>query len=204
MASPPPNETPTPVDALFLQNLMSRLQLRPPYLDSNSFLTSSLDDLLLLANSLSDSEEHEDDSDDFSPEDSDDRRRALNKEEAKLEKEIVRIVQAGEANEVLKPNSGQSVSIGDHNICVGFHVDKESEYRVWEWHGHIMLFDDEEGYTAEYIYGNYFERLAGGNKSNNNEEKDSVSGLRDLINSANGSNGRVLHRNSVLNPNESA
>ncbi|CAA6654911.1 unnamed protein product [Spirodela intermedia] len=46
-----------------------------------------------------------------------------------------------------------------HNICVGYHQESGSEYRVWEWHGHIMLFDEENGYVPEYIYGNYFERI---------------------------------------------
>ncbi|KAB2631189.1 hypothetical protein D8674_008708 [Pyrus ussuriensis x Pyrus communis] len=51
--------------------------------------------------------------------------------------------------------------IGEHHICIGFHEELRSEYRVWEWHGHIMLFDEENGYTPEYIYGNYFEELIG-------------------------------------------
>jgi hypothetical protein len=149
MASPSKNNaSETPIDALFLQNLMGRLQLRPPFLESNSFLTSSLEDLLLLSNSLPDSDADSDAEPDFSL-DSDGSRRALAKEETKLEKEIVRLVQSGDADQLLKPNSGQSVSIGDHNICVGFHVDKEAEYRVWEWHGHIMLYDETDGYTSK-------------------------------------------------------
>ena len=49
----------------------------------------------------------------------------------------------------LKPNSVQAVTFGEHHICVGFHEEKGSDYRVWEWHGHIMLFDEENGYTPE-------------------------------------------------------
>ncbi|KAJ4754018.1 hypothetical protein LUZ62_088423 [Rhynchospora pubera] len=215
MASPPSpknnTSSQTPIDALFLQNLMSRMQLRPPYLDSNSFLNASLEDLLHLSTSLPDSflDSYPDPDSDVEPEldfssDSDGRRRALAKEEAKLEKEIIRLVKSGDAEEVLKPNSGQSVSVGDHSICVGFHVDKESEYRVWEWHGHIMLYDDKEGYSAEYVYGNHFERLTGENKKKSKEEKDLNSGLRDLISGDNDSNGRVIHRNSVVSSNGSA
>ncbi|XP_078160651.1 uncharacterized protein LOC144556042 [Carex rostrata] len=206
MASPSKNgASQTPIDAYFLQNMMSRLQLRPPYLDSNSFLTNSLEDLLLLSNSLpdSDADADSDPDPDFSP-DSDGRRRALAKEEAKVEKEIIRLVRSGDADQLLKPNSGHSVSIGDHNICVGFHVDKEAEYRVWEWHGHIMLYDEDEGYTAEYVYGNHFERLVEDNKKKSKEEKDSSSGLRDLISGDSGSAGRVLHRKSVVNSNGSS
>ncbi|MDD0160929.1 hypothetical protein PSY24_23360, partial [Shigella flexneri] len=88
------------------------------------------------------------------------RRRTLAREEAKLEKEIVRLALAGEGEEALKPNSGQPDAAGDHHICVGFHDDSGGEYRVWEWHGHVMIFDDEDGYSAEYIYGNHFEPLA--------------------------------------------
>nr|GMD46582.1 uncharacterized protein LOC109182338 [Ipomoea batatas] len=84
---------------------------------------------------------------------------ALAREESKLEKEIIRTIHSG-STDSLKPNSGQAVTIGEHHICVGFHEDEDSDYRVWEWHGHIILFDDENGYNPEYIYGNYFERLA--------------------------------------------
>uniref|UniRef100_A0A6V7QT20 Uncharacterized protein n=1 Tax=Ananas comosus var. bracteatus TaxID=296719 RepID=A0A6V7QT20_ANACO len=160
----------------------------PPFLDTNSFLTQTLDDFLLHGAG--------DDSDDPDDDDDDDggaasaagskeerNRRALAKEEAKLEREIIRIVHSGDFLEALKPNSGQSVSIGDHNICVGFHEDPGSEYRVWEWHGHVMLFDEEEGYSAEYIYGNYFERLAGkkGGNRGKKDERGGNLGLRDLI-----------------------
>jgi hypothetical protein len=56
-------------------------------------------------------------------------------------------------------------------------------------------------YSAEYVYGNYFERLVGDNKKKSKEEKDSISGLRDLINGDSGSSGRVLHRKSVIKSN---
>ncbi|KAL6907468.1 hypothetical protein ACP4OV_002507 [Aristida adscensionis] len=238
MASPPPpaprpsgagaRASDSPVDALFLQNLMSRVQLRPPFLDTNSFLTQDLDDFLLnefaalsAAAGASDDEEEEDDGGGLSDGEGSGearRRRMLAREEAKLEKEIVRMVLAGEAEEKLKPNSGQSVAVGDHHLCVGFHDEAGGEYRVWEWHGHVMLFDDEDGYSAEYIYGNHFEPLAAATarakkKEKEKREKDLSMGLRDLIVSAddsangnrskeNGSSGgpRVVRRNVVSSP----
>jgi hypothetical protein len=211
----------SPVDALFLQNLMSRVQLRPPFLDTNSFLTQDLDDFLLNEfAALSAAAGASDDDDDAEDEDGGlsgeaRRRRMLAREEAKLEKDIVRMVLAGEAEEKLKPNSGQSVAVGDHHLCVGFHDEAGGEYRVWEWHGHVMLFDDEDGYSAEYIYGNHFELLATAmarakKKEKEKREKDLSMGLRDLVvdtddsingNRAkqNGSNGgaRVVRRNLV-------
>ncbi|RLN43446.1 hypothetical protein C2845_PM01G11040 [Panicum miliaceum] len=147
----------SPVDALFLQNLMSRVQLRPPFLDTNSFLTQDLDDFLLnefaalsAAAGASDDDEEEDDEDVGLAGGEARRRRMLAREEAKLEKEIVRMVLAGEAEEKLKPNSGQSVAVGDHHLCVGFNDEAGGDYRVWEWHGHVMLFDDEDGLGYTY------------------------------------------------------
>ncbi|XP_008788087.1 uncharacterized protein LOC103705948 [Phoenix dactylifera] len=201
-------------DHLLLQSLMGRLQLRPPYLDTNSFLSHSLDDFLLRDELPSDDEDDEEEEDGELTAFSGDgarHRRHIGKEEARLEKEIIKIVHSGNAKEKLKANSGQSVSIGDHDICIGAHEEPGSEYRVWEWHGHIMLFDEENGYSAEYIYGNYFERLPdkkGGRKDEEEEDDEegtkvkagANSGLRDLIGDSkdpvgNGE-GRVLHRNS--------
>jgi hypothetical protein len=227
MASPPPAPrhssgagapaSASPVDALFLQNLMSRVQLRPPFLDTNSFLTQDLDDFLLnefaalsaAAGASDDDDDEEDEDGEFSGGEAR-RRRMLAREEAKLEKEIVRMVLAGKAEEKLKPNSGQSVAIGDHHLCVGFHNEAGGEYRVWEWHGHVMLFDDEDGYSAEYIYGNHFEPLAEATARSKKKEKDLSMGLRDLVvynddggndnrSKQNGSNGgaRVVCRNLV-------
>ncbi|OEL12844.1 hypothetical protein BAE44_0026137 [Dichanthelium oligosanthes] len=218
----------SPVDALFLQNLMSRVQLRPPFLDTNSFLTQDLDDFLLnefaalsAAAGASDDEEEEEEDEEgrlAGGEGSGEarRRRMLAREEAKLEREIVRMVLAGEAEEKLKPNSGQSVAVGDHHLCVGFHDEVGGEYRVWEWHGHVMLFDDEDGYSAEYIYGNHFEPLAAAaarakKKEKEKREKDLSMGLRDLVvgtdeggngGQKNGSSGgpRVVRRNVVNSP----
>lgn len=131
----------------------------------------------------------------------------LAKEESRVEKEIVRTILTGKTDS-LKPNSGQAVSIGEHHICIGFHEDTGSDYRVWEWHGHIMLFDEENGYTPEYVYGNYFERIVNGKvmmkKKKEEKEEEGVEkeektgnlGLRELIESGDSSNeGRILRRN---------
>ncbi|CAI0472613.1 unnamed protein product [Linum tenue] len=180
---------------------MGRLQIRPPNSSQRPFVAKSLEDLLFDAvNNLSD------DSDD------DDDNTQLRKEEAKLEKDIIRVILSGKTDS-LKPNSGQAVTIGEHHICVGFHEEKGSDYRVWEWHGHIMLFDEENGYTPEYIYGNHFERLLGGavSRSHKEEEEDDEEeeggekeeertanlGLRELIDGGDSSGARILHRNVV-------
>ncbi|XVE96833.1 hypothetical protein REPUB_Repub02eG0257100 [Reevesia pubescens] len=186
----------TNFDNLLLQTLMGRLQIHPPNISNNNnnpFLAQSLEDLLFDAANLSDS-----DSDDSS-------KTQLAKEESKLEKEIIHIILSGKADP-LKPNSGQAVTINDHHICITFHEEKGSDYRVWEWHGHIMLFDEENGYTPEYIYGNYFERLQGKpsmtrvkeEKEEEEEEEEKVGnlGLRELIDGgADSGSGRILHRN---------
>ncbi|KAE9447829.1 hypothetical protein C3L33_20268, partial [Rhododendron williamsianum] len=95
-----------------------------------------------------------------------------------------------------------AVTVNEHHICVGFHRDAGSEYRVWEWHGHVMLFDEENGYSPEYIYGNYFEVVKGDKVSVRNddddekvEEKIGSLGLRELIGSGDSGSGRVVHRN---------
>ncbi|KAJ8899858.1 hypothetical protein K2173_019561 [Erythroxylum novogranatense] len=189
-------------DNLLLQTLMGRLQIRPPTTANNSFPSRSLEDILFdAANDLSE------DSDD----ENSDSKTQLSKEESKLEKEIIRTILSGNTDS-LKPNSGQAVTIGEHHICVGFHEEKGSGYRVWEWHGHIMLFDEENGYTPEYIYGNYFERLVGKTDSVEKEEEEEEEeedeeekkeeekvknlGLRELIDGGDSSAGaRILHRN---------
>ncbi|XP_042478370.1 uncharacterized protein LOC122059570 [Macadamia integrifolia] len=182
------------IDSLLLQTLMGRLQLRPPYLHTNSYLSQNLEDFLLDTNAIPDDDGDDNDSD----------RTPLAKEESKLEKEIIRIILGGNT-ESLKPNSGQAVSIGEHHVCVGFHEEKGSDYRVWEWHGHIMLFDEENGYSPEYIYGNYFERVPSVKRTPDDEkeeEKDAEKeervgslGLRELIGGGDSVGGRILHRN---------
>ncbi|KAL0714335.1 hypothetical protein Bca4012_021314 [Brassica carinata] len=172
------------IDNLLIQTLLGRLQIRPP---NSPLLSQSLDDLL------------------FKPDDSDgdddddvDSRSNLDREEARLEKELIRVIVSGRIDS-LKPNSGQAVTVNEHHICVGFHEDEESDYRVWEWHGHIMLFDEVDGYTPEYIYGNYFERLPvklPKKKEAKEEEEEENLGLRELIDGGgDAARGRVLHRN---------
>ncbi|KAH0912011.1 hypothetical protein HID58_035332, partial [Brassica napus] len=164
------------MDNLLLQTLLGRLQIRPP------LLSQSLEDLL------------------FKPDDSDvdddgDDRSSLDREEARLEKELIRVIVSGRVDS-LKPNSGQAVTVNEHHICVGFHEDEESDYRVWEWHGHIMLFDEENGYTPEYIYGNYFERLPVKLPKKKEAKEVENLGLRELIDGGDAAaRGRVVHRN---------
>uniref|UniRef100_A0A2N9HQV1 FK506-binding protein n=1 Tax=Fagus sylvatica TaxID=28930 RepID=A0A2N9HQV1_FAGSY len=190
----------TNFDNLLLQTLMGRLQIRPP---NNPFHSQSLEDLLFEAANLSDDDNDDDDEND----ENNSSKTQLAKEESKLEKEIVRVILSGKTDS-LKPNSGQAVTIGEHHICVGFHEETGSDYRVWEWHGHIMLFDEENGYTPEYIYGNYFERLLVKSRGveeekeeeqeqeqEEKEEKVSNLGLRELIDAGDSNGARILHRN---------
>ena len=67
-----------------------------------------------------------------------------------------------------------------------------------------MLFDEENGYTPEYIYGNYFERLLVKSRGveeekeeeqEEKEEKVSNLGLRELIDAGDSNGARILHRN---------
>ncbi|XP_043692736.1 uncharacterized protein LOC122643153 [Telopea speciosissima] len=175
-------------DSLLLQTMMGRLQLRSPYLNTNSHLSQSLEDFLIDTGDIP-----EDD-------DADADRTPLAREESKLEKEIIRVILSGNT-ESLKPNSGQSVAIGEHHICIGFHEEKDSDYRVWEWHGHLMFFDEENGYSPEYIYGNYFERAPSmkptvdAEKDAEKEDRGGSLGLRELIDGGDSIGGRILHRN---------
>lgn len=204
-----PNST-AGFDNLLLQTLMGRLQIRPP--SSAAAATAarppplSLEDLLFDAvNDLSDLDD-DDGEDGYGADESDPGRSRLAREEARLEREIVKVILSGKTDS-LKPNSGQAVTIGEHHICVGFHQETGSDYRVWEWHGHIMLFDDENGYSPEYIYGNYFERLKSKGRAvkedeekeeevkEQQEEKVRNLGLRELIDGSDSGGGRILHRN---------
>lgn len=190
------NSSTTPnFDNLLLQSLMSRLQIRPP-----PSTPLSLEDLLF-NNIPSDDDDDDDEEENLNGYSS---KSELVKEESRLEKQIIRTILTGKIDS-LKPNSGQAVTIGEHHICVGFHEDPGTDYRVWEWHGHVMLFDEENGYTPEYIYGNYFERV-GSVKLNTKtkkkeeevekEEKVGNLGLKELIESGeSNSEGRILRRN---------
>ncbi|KAI5077297.1 hypothetical protein GOP47_0007121 [Adiantum capillus-veneris] len=76
-------------------------------------------------------------------------------EEILLEERVVQIITAGDL-QTLKPTSSRSVAVGDHHICVTFLNDLTFGYRVSEWHGLILLYDDENGYVPEHVYGNFF------------------------------------------------
>ncbi|XP_061341493.1 uncharacterized protein LOC133287824 [Gastrolobium bilobum] len=195
------NNSNSNLDNLLLQTLMGRLQLRTPM--NNPLVSQSLEDFLFdAANDLDlDDDDDENDAVNYGS------RSELAKEESKLEREIVQVILSGNADS-LKPNSGQAVSIRDHHICVGFQEEEGSDYRVWEWHGHIMMFDEEHGYSPEYIYGNYFQRLmpkpagssgsgsgGGGVDENPVEQKVGNLGLRELIDTKDSTGGRILHRN---------
>ncbi|KAK9741924.1 hypothetical protein RND81_03G137900 [Saponaria officinalis] len=199
-------------DNLLLQSLLNRLQIHQPpppttaaAVDNHHpLLSSSFEDFLAdhLSLSLSSDENNSDidndtDDDDNEDEGGEKKKTRLSKEESRLEKEIIKIIHTGNT-QTLNPNSGQAVAIGDHYVCVGFHEEDGSGYRVWEWHGHIMLFDDDLGYTPEYVYGNYFERV----KKREKEEKKVVEncnlGLRELIDGDDNDGVRGLGKTRVL------
>ncbi|MCO5606917.1 hypothetical protein L7F22_061108 [Adiantum nelumboides] len=80
------------------------------------------------------------------------------REEAALQSILVKKITEGDWDS-LKPNSGKAVNVEEHHICVAYHEDAESSCRVWEWHGHLLIFDDDVGFTPEYTYGNFFQPL---------------------------------------------
>lgn len=170
---------------------MGRVQPRPtnPFHPPN-LLNQTLEDLLLDSLNLDNCDDDED---------SNENKTLLAKEESKLEKDIIKIILSKKI-ESLKPNSGQAVTIGENYVCVGFHEEPDSGYRVWEWHGHVMLFDEENGSIPEYIYGNYFERVSGKvggdvKKEEGDGEVGNVGGLKELIEQGDSSSSRILHRN---------
>ncbi|MCD7453956.1 hypothetical protein HAX54_022768 [Datura stramonium] len=202
------NSTTPNFDNLLLQSLMGRLQIRPPPSNPPFLSPQSLEDLLFNNLPSDDDDDEEEEDQDYNPNGSSSKSQ-LSREESRLEKQIIRTILSGKIDS-LKPNSGQAVTIGEHHICVGFHEEPGSDYRVWEWHGHIMLFDEENGYTPEYIYGNYFERvsvkLTKKKKQEEEEEKEEEEiekeekvgnlGLKELIESGESNNeGRILRRN---------
>ncbi|CAN6471323.1 unnamed protein product [Victoria cruziana] len=194
------NSNSSALDSQLMMSLMERLQRYPSLLNTNSFLSQPLEDLLLSLPDIDEDEDDEDGDEDGEGDDevSADYRTRLAKEEAKLERELIRIIQSGKATEALKPNSGQAVTVRDSHICVGFHEEPRQGYRVWEWHGHVLFYDEVQGYSPEYIYGNYFEKLTAPPKDDRFEEKDnqfSSSGLRELIDSGDALNGRIVRRN---------
>lgn len=79
-------------------------------------------------------------------------------EEVEVERQIVRTIIVGNSDS-LRPNSGEPIAIRGHNIGVGYHHERGSDYRVWEWHGHVMTYDEINGYSLEYIHGYYYEMM---------------------------------------------
>eukprot|EP00252_Welwitschia_mirabilis_P009599 TRINITY_DN22261_c0_g1_i1.p1 TRINITY_DN22261_c0_g1~~TRINITY_DN22261_c0_g1_i1.p1 ORF type:complete len:183 (+),score=27.97 TRINITY_DN22261_c0_g1_i1:149-697(+) len=170
----------SPLDVSALKDLMEKLQIRPPeYLDTDSLISNVCEKVI------------EDEGTD-----------SLEKEAAKLEQKVIRIILSGKGSELLKPNSGQSVEVGGHHICVGCSERAESGYNVWQWHGHIMLFDDEDGFRLEYVYGNYFQKLKKDERDTEEEEEEGLlsenSVLRELMEKADEINARILCRNIAL------
>ncbi|KAJ0084346.1 hypothetical protein Patl1_30867 [Pistacia atlantica] len=128
-------------------------------------------------------------------------RSQIHKEEAQIEREIIQAITRGKL-ESLKPNSGQSISIGEHYVCVSFHEEIESDCRVWEWHGHVVSYNEECGYTQEYVCGSYFERMLKKvvyDESEEEKEQESNFGSRKFIGGLNLMDGRVFCRNFTDN-----
>ncbi|XP_004493897.1 uncharacterized protein [Cicer arietinum] len=171
-----------------LQSLMTNLHLQAG--DTNPDFDPSFERFLL----------GEDDSDDeIRP--YQDGKQAIYLEETRLEAEIIRRILTGRAD-TMKPNSGEAIPIRENSVCVGCHEDEDGEYLVWEWHGHIMCYTDERGFAPEYVYGNYFQKLATiervgePTKSENVAETTGNQGLRDLIgDTLSTTPARILHRN---------
>ncbi|XP_077215506.1 uncharacterized protein LOC143850083 [Tasmannia lanceolata] len=124
----------------------------------------------------------------------------LANEEWKLEKENIRIIDSGKT-ETLNPNSPQGVTIRDHHIYIAFCDEWDLDHQVWQWHGHIILFDDQNGYMCEYFYGHYDERVDfkfGGNDKNENDEEENKKqsramnlGLGNLIGDTSSLSGQI-------------
>ncbi|XP_058740217.1 uncharacterized protein LOC131612440 [Vicia villosa] len=189
--SSPPNNSSSPVnrlDTMFLRHLIGRLQVH----DSDNQLTDE--------DFISDEEEeleYENEDDKHRPY-QDDGIREIYEEESRIEAEVVYRILNGKSH-TLKPNSGETVTIRESSIAVGFHVDEEEgEYVVWEWHGHIPRYTEEHQFSLEYIYGNYFQRVVPGERPTTPPPVDAAAdkGLKDLFDGAvNPAPGRILHRN---------
>ncbi|XXG79000.1 hypothetical protein AAC387_Pa09g0165 [Persea americana] len=80
------------------------------------------------------------------------------KEEAKVNKEIIHIIVSGNSDS-LRANSGQAIMLAGHNVCVGVQETRYDE-QVWEWHSHIVIYEDELEFKLEYFFGSHNERLA--------------------------------------------
>ena len=86
------------------------------------------------------------------------RLQTIYRKESMLKDEIVYRILNGKSHN-MKPNSGETIHILESDISLWFHTEEEGEYRLWEWHGHIVGYTNECRFSPEYIYGNYFERI---------------------------------------------
>ncbi|XXG78971.1 hypothetical protein AAC387_Pa09g0137 [Persea americana] len=127
--------------------LLERIQLNDPNLSDNfsqlvnDLICSILSPSIPLSSSI------------------DERAQMINvaKEEAKVKEEIIRIIVSGNSDS-LPANSGQSIMTAGHNVCIGVQETGYDE-KVWEWHSHIVLYEDELEFMPEYFYGSFNERL---------------------------------------------
>ena len=44
-------------------------------------------------------------------------------------------------------------------MCVLYHKEFDSDFKVREWHRHVVFYNDKNGYMQEYVYRNYLERM---------------------------------------------
>ncbi|TKY62246.1 hypothetical protein E2542_SST12102 [Spatholobus suberectus] len=131
----------------------------------------------------------------------------LAREEAKVERKVIKIILSGKGESLLKPNSGQAVLVHGNSICVEFKDEEAAGYRGWGWHGHVMAFNEEFGESLEYIDGIYTQWFkprpppsaiadaAVEPLQKEEEEKQENKGLRELIDTKDSTEARILHRN---------
>ncbi|RWR81666.1 FK506-binding protein 5 [Cinnamomum micranthum f. kanehirae] len=149
-------------DRVLMESFLGRIHQNPPDLNTGSVMDDVLSTILTPSLPLIPSSPYGPNEISPSPNGLDESGLGyVANEEAKVEGEIVHTILYGNTAS-LQPNSGKPVTIRGHNICIGFNDERGSDYRVWEWHGHIMTYDEENRYTLEYIHGNYFERRRGG------------------------------------------
>lgn len=84
----------SPLDATRLSSIMEILGIHPPYTDTNAMISNACDKVI-----------------------KDECKSKIDKDTAKLEQKIVRVMLSGNGDE-LKPNSYNSVKVGEHHIYV--------------------------------------------------------------------------------------
>ena len=83
---------------------------------------------------------------------------SIAKEVNKVEEQIARTIVSGNIKS-LQANSVEVVMVAGHEVCIEVQESGQDE-QVWEWHGHIVLYEDEVEFRPEYFCGSYKERLA--------------------------------------------